>query len=129
MRTLILTPALDNRYGEGMVASRIGLKAKALRFADNAAPWPSGRCARDRKSTRLNSSHVAISYAVFCLKKKNPAPKQNLERTRKSVMRVLTEYCHTTAAVAHQATVRNQRVSVTPLQRNRPPNDAKRENS
>src|SRR5207253_3790017 len=29
------------------------------------------RCHEDRKSTRLNSSHVAISYAVFCLKKKN----------------------------------------------------------
>src|SRR5690625_3542099 len=28
------------------------------------------RCGGDRKSTRLNSSHVAISYAVFCLKKK-----------------------------------------------------------
>src|SRR6266496_302926 len=28
----------------------------------------------DRKSTRLNSSHVEISYAVFCLKKKNPPP-------------------------------------------------------
>src|SRR5690606_13932551 len=28
---------------------------------------------RDRKSTRLNSSHVKISYAVFCLKKKNDA--------------------------------------------------------
>src|SRR5437870_9904098 len=28
---------------------------------------------QDRKSTRLNSSHVAISYAVFCLKKKNPS--------------------------------------------------------
>src|SRR5690625_7061306 len=27
-------------------------------------------CPSDRKSTRLNSSHVAISYAVFCLKKK-----------------------------------------------------------
>src|SRR3989442_7248481 len=27
---------------------------------------------RDRKSTRLNSSHVRISYAVFCLKKKSP---------------------------------------------------------
>src|SRR5260221_8031840 len=27
----------------------------------------------DRKSTRLNSSHTVISYAVFCLKKKNPA--------------------------------------------------------
>src|SRR5699024_12052872 len=26
---------------------------------------------QDRKSTRLNSSHVSISYAVFCLKKKN----------------------------------------------------------
>src|SRR5690349_22839857 len=31
---------------------------------------PRGRPARDRKSTRLNSSHVEISYAVFCLKKK-----------------------------------------------------------
>src|SRR5690625_7114912 len=29
------------------------------------------RAGPDRKSTRLNSSHVAISYAVFCLKKKN----------------------------------------------------------
>src|SRR5437773_4525885 len=30
-----------------------------------------GRADRDRKSTRLNSSHITISYAVFCLKKKN----------------------------------------------------------
>src|SRR5439155_25499817 len=30
----------------------------------------SRECSADRKSTRLNSSHVAISYAVFCLKKK-----------------------------------------------------------
>src|SRR6202049_5297783 len=29
---------------------------------------------RDRKSTRLNSSHTDISYAVFCLKKKNKQP-------------------------------------------------------
>src|SRR5690606_39720492 len=29
------------------------------------------RSTKDRKSTRLNSSHVKISYAVFCLKKKN----------------------------------------------------------
>src|SRR5258705_4951959 len=28
----------------------------------------------DRKSTRLNSSHLGISYAVFCLKKKNTTP-------------------------------------------------------
>src|SRR5438034_3523894 len=31
---------------------------------------PLGDCASDRKSTRLNSSHTVISYAVFCLKKK-----------------------------------------------------------
>src|SRR6266581_5401787 len=33
-------------------------------------PWRTGGRA-DRKSTRLNSSHPSISYAVFCLKKKN----------------------------------------------------------
>src|SRR2546430_10136031 len=32
------------------------------------------RAARDRKSTRLNSSHSQISYAVFCLQKKTPPP-------------------------------------------------------
>src|SRR5690606_41459193 len=32
--------------------------------------FESGHRGRDRKSTRLNSSHVKISYAVFCLKKK-----------------------------------------------------------
>src|SRR5436305_3101966 len=35
----------------------------------------------DRKSTRLNSSHVRISYAVFCLKKKKQQYKQKLEMT------------------------------------------------
>src|SRR3712207_9427927 len=32
--------------------------------------WPGHAADRDRKSTRLNSSHANISYAVFCLKKK-----------------------------------------------------------
>src|SRR5690606_40784157 len=36
----------------------------------HGVPGPFGPPARDRKSTRLNSSHVKISYAVFCLKKK-----------------------------------------------------------
>src|SRR3712207_7177190 len=45
-------------------------------------PWPAlnGLAARDRKSTRLNSSHANISYAVFCLKKKTKnekRPEQN----------------------------------------------------
>src|SRR5437870_11462238 len=41
--------------------------------ACRGAPFPTemGTALQDRKSTRLNSSHVAISYAVFCLKKKN----------------------------------------------------------
>src|SRR2546426_5063169 len=33
---------------------------------------------RDRKSTRLNSSHLVISYAVFCLKKKNTVNRDGL---------------------------------------------------
>src|SRR5256885_6723635 len=38
---------------------------------------------QDRKSTRLNSSHLVISYAVFCLKKKNtPSSKPRRERRR-----------------------------------------------
>src|SRR3989454_3532364 len=43
-------------------------------FMDTAATIPTGALAErwrlDRKSTRLNSSHLVISYAVFCLKKK-----------------------------------------------------------
>src|SRR5439155_3546177 len=38
---------------------------------------PDGQVATDRKSTRLNSSHVAISYAVFCLKKKKNKKNRN----------------------------------------------------
>src|SRR5690625_6915275 len=37
----------------------------------------------DRKSTRLNSSHVAISYAVFCLKKKKLVEMQNVIAKKK----------------------------------------------
>src|SRR5437870_7722183 len=36
----------------------------------------------DRKSTRLNSSHVAISYAVFCLKKKKLPPRHPSQTLR-----------------------------------------------
>src|SRR5690348_17513768 len=41
----------------------------ALGFLTALAAWAVGR-GLDRKSTRLNSSHPSISYAVFCLKKK-----------------------------------------------------------
>src|SRR5437667_5950620 len=44
----------------------------ARRTGPGAGPGdqPYHRVGRDRKSTRLNSSHITISYAVFCLKKK-----------------------------------------------------------
>src|SRR5947207_8365690 len=43
----------------------------------DAAAWERALyLARDRKSTRLNSSHTVISYAVFCLKKKKKKKKQ-----------------------------------------------------
>src|SRR2546422_3966595 len=57
-------------------------------------PWPRGRRhprprgRQDRKSTRLNSSHGYISYAVFCLKKKKgEAGEINGERTRRELGR------------------------------------------
>src|SRR2546426_3156431 len=48
------------------------LLAPARRLAGVVARWAAVRHREpDRKSTRLNSSHLVISYAVFCLKKKN----------------------------------------------------------
>src|SRR2546429_2696987 len=44
----------------------------------------------DRKSTRLNSSHGYISYAVFCLKKKKTQPKQTQKRRTQSSSRLRT---------------------------------------
>src|SRR5256885_11193808 len=52
-----------------------GRAASSTRHASSSAPIVAGPAPkpgrpRDRKSTRLNSSHLVISYAVFCLKKK-----------------------------------------------------------
>src|SRR3712207_7372865 len=44
---------------------------------------------RDRKSTRLNSSHANISYAVFCLKKK-----KQIHYSRPSLYQILCCQCH-----------------------------------
>src|SRR5256886_10162507 len=52
----------------------------------------------DRKSTRLNSSHSQISYAVFCLKKTNPTNSQSLSMSRRwsrpSGRRSFAQECH-----------------------------------
>src|SRR5690606_40587197 len=47
-------------------AERDATHQSLITFLNHNEPYPG-----DRKSTRLNSSHVKISYAVFCLKKKN----------------------------------------------------------
>src|SRR5690554_7737294 len=60
----------------------------AFKLCNVTKAWAKrGSIPRDRKSTRLNSSHVRISYAVFCSKKKNkrggasaaPAAHRNLQ--------------------------------------------------
>src|SRR5438067_10532948 len=51
--------------------------ALAHRTAQHVERFAERRASVDRKSTRLNSSHVSISYAVFCLKKKKIAGKHS----------------------------------------------------
>src|SRR5256885_3060166 len=48
----------------------LSMGAVLVRHANLAGREPGINGPRDRKSTRLNSSHLVISYAVFCLKKK-----------------------------------------------------------
>src|SRR2546429_637632 len=54
----------------GAGVGEIELLCELFEGAGGFASARDGRQARDRKSTRLNSSHGYISYAVFCLKKK-----------------------------------------------------------
>src|SRR5204862_2782816 len=56
------------------------LHASLLPRWRGAAPINRAIMAGDRKSTRLNSSHVEISYAVFCLKKKKETQRPQLDR-------------------------------------------------
>src|SRR3712207_7503639 len=50
-----------------------GLSLQLVRLGRVLLGHPAMRLRLDRKSTRLNSSHANISYAVFCLKKKTPS--------------------------------------------------------
>src|SRR5256885_10831316 len=59
--------------GKSQPAGRRGIERTR---GERVAAGPPG----DRKSTRLNSSHLVISYAVFCLKKKNYLAKRHSER-------------------------------------------------
>src|SRR5690625_1736137 len=57
---------------EALVAEAARLGVETIGLTDHDGFYGVVRLAQDRKSTRLNSSHVAISYAVFCLKKTKP---------------------------------------------------------
>src|SRR3712207_8477398 len=60
----------STRYGDANLDGRIDLgdlDRLAQNFGTHTGEWSDGDL--DRKSTRLNSSHANISYAVFCLKK------------------------------------------------------------
>src|SRR5437899_8459910 len=61
-------------------ATELRLDATVVRAADAHVTATGSQADRDRKSTRLNSSHLGISYAVFCLKKKNHRKEPQLER-------------------------------------------------
>src|SRR2546430_12680825 len=57
--------------GRSKSPSRPALRGHLCRAPQSDRAWSWTRHDSDRKSTRLNSSHSQISYAVFCLKKKN----------------------------------------------------------
>src|SRR5260221_7944130 len=67
--TLFRSRLCNARHPSGKDAD-VGWRRDPLQFPVLAAAVGPG----DRKSTRLNSSHTVISYAVFCLKKKNIGP-------------------------------------------------------
>src|SRR2546426_5372831 len=74
-RSLRLVPVRgrpERRHRVGPLLARLGNERGALLFqARRLAREIAQVVELDRKSTRLNSSHLVISYAVFCLKKKN----------------------------------------------------------
>src|SRR2546430_7487749 len=64
----------------GRRAQRLDLTRSRDDVPHGEQPAAEHQLARDRKSTRLNSSHSQISYAVFCLKKKTAAETRPVER-------------------------------------------------
>src|SRR5437868_12874263 len=72
---LILSIGRLQRGALGEIGDRFG--SRIVNAKERIEPRDVQHVAKqiDRKSTRLNSSHVSISYAVFCLKKKNKKSK------------------------------------------------------
>src|SRR5438128_5390637 len=77
-------------FRSGLKAANVDLDRKVLAELAVSDPQAFGaiaeqaKAALDRKSTRLNSSHGSISYAVFCLKKKKNKKKQQRQQKHKA---------------------------------------------
>src|SRR5690625_712935 len=69
-RSQFALPPLADAEAERVLAALDAGEDPFDELEPTAAILSTGGATEDRKSTRLNSSHVAISYAVFCLKKK-----------------------------------------------------------
>src|SRR5258707_3320223 len=72
--------------------SRISAKARSRVASGWFFAVPASSCNEDRKSTRLNSSHANISYAVFCLKKKKTKSIAKQRMKHQSVQEHLASY-------------------------------------
>src|SRR2546422_2806147 len=92
--TLFPYTTLFRSTGAGWRRPRVAARAAHTRRPENrplpcgtrAPPWLDPPAGRDRKSTRLNSSHGYISYAVFCLKKKKNHALRKTEPTLEDVL-------------------------------------------
>src|SRR3712207_7351041 len=88
----------DLQKGSGWEADRPGKRVTDPRADVTEVRSFAGRTAlraRDRKSTRLNSSHANISYAVFCLKKKKKNKIDNINTLSNSIKATILAKPHT----------------------------------
>src|SRR2546422_5646746 len=76
--TLFRSHDVDEQGAEKQAAERGVVPAAPAERERQQQQRRAGELHGDRKSTRLNSSHGYISYAVFCLKKKNPGEQSKL---------------------------------------------------
>src|SRR5438034_8881064 len=71
---------LSRRTRQSPQSPKLSVRGSQTLAAGDSTSQPAERDdVGDRKSTRLNSSHTVISYAVFCLKKKRKRKKQHID--------------------------------------------------
>src|SRR5689334_24673668 len=75
---------MEGKFGQLLQAGQsLTVSEKPDLLSTASSPPPKSKGHSDRKSTRLNSSHSSISYAVFCLKKKKKKKKDIINKKKK----------------------------------------------